>query len=358
VPALCPQCERVAWGERPRCVSCDLLLLPRSAQQLLGELEAGEHLGQRVDRALLTYEVGDIDRAIADIRDILERWPASGRAHLSMGLALAAKNDLLAGMRCVSRAVRLDPARLSPPQSPAEIMAVRTAIARRDQLDTEGLSPENGLELGQYRAMTGDYSGALDAYTDALTKNQRDPELLTAIGVALRVLGKASEAVELHRRALDVRPDFALGFNNLTSAYADLHDVEAARTCAASAVELQPDLGHANVSLGFALLDAGDTEGAFVALQDAEQRTRSLRPHVAALLAVALLMDDRAEEALAEALDGLEHRFAHRVPQLCLVHAATLEALGDERGAMAAREPLWLMATQPVPDTPELPDTH
>jgi len=358
VPALCPQCERVVWGERPNCLSCDLLLLPRPAQQLRAELETAEHPGQRVDRALLTYEIGNIEEAIVELRDVLERWPASGRAHLSIGLALAAQNELLAGMRCVSRAVRLDPARLSPPCSPAEVMTVRTAIARRDHLDGQGLSPDNGLELGQYRAMTGDYSGALDAYTDALTAHQRDPELLTAIGVALRVLGKAREAVELHRRALDVRPDFALAFNNLTSAYADLGDVEAARTAAATALELQPDLGHANVSLGFALLDASDTEGAFAVLEDAERRTPSLRPHVAALLAVALLMDDRAEEALAEAVDGLEHRSAHRVPQLRLVHAASLEALGDERGAMAAREPLWLMATRPVPETPELPDTH
>jgi tetratricopeptide (TPR) repeat protein len=61
------------------------------------------------NRGCALLEVGEIDRALADLREAVAIEPESATAHCSLAEALARKGDLAAALGSLERAVALDP---------------------------------------------------------------------------------------------------------------------------------------------------------------------------------------------------------------------------------------------------------
>ena len=96
-----------------------------------------------------------------------------------------------------------------------KLEAARTQLA---QLLTT--SPGNRSWRSLYAAVSaamGDYNAALPLYGELLQETPQDPDLLLAIGNALRTTGKTQEAVDSYRYAAAARPGFGQPFWGLAT---------------------------------------------------------------------------------------------------------------------------------------------
>ncbi len=75
-------------------------------------------------------------------------------------------------------------------------------------------------------------------------------------------MGKLDEAIACHRRALELKPDYAAAQNNLGTALSDLGNLEEAIACYCRALELKPDYPEAQNNLGNAFRKQGKLEEA------------------------------------------------------------------------------------------------
>jgi tetratricopeptide (TPR) repeat protein len=105
------------------------------------------------------------------------------------------------------------------------------------------------------------------------------PEALCNLGLALQGLGRQSEAADNFRRALLLKPEFAIAHNNLGIALRDLKQLDEALHHFRRAVELDPSSAPARTNLGQMLLDLGRPEEALAHCDEAIR----LKPELAAL---------------------------------------------------------------------------
>ena len=62
--------------------------------------------------------------------------------------------------------------------------------------------------------------------------------------------GKLDEAIACYRRALELKPDYAVAHNNLGNALKDQGKLDEAAACYRRALELKPDYAAAHNNLG------------------------------------------------------------------------------------------------------------
>lgn len=112
---------------------------------------------------------------------------------------------------------------------------------------------------------SGQLAQALGACVEILSLQ---PERVDVSGFAAMIaleLGDYPQAVELYRRTLALRPDFAEAHYNLGNALRQLGELEAAAAAYRRAVEIKPDLGPGYHNLGLVLRAAGRLEEAAAA---------------------------------------------------------------------------------------------
>jgi tetratricopeptide (TPR) repeat protein len=194
--------------------------------------------------------------------------------------------------------------------------------------------PNFFIELGDARRHSGDLSGAINAYRQALlfdplsSRAQRrlgatlgsagqEDEALAVLQKAIehepdnallwyeRALiesraGKREQAVEGLRKALQLKPDFADAQNNLGTDLAQMGDQQGAETAFRAALTTNPYDAETRANLGRLLAGEGDWKQAAFQLQKATQlNPADANAHMA--YSVVLLQTNRFSEAEKEA---------------------------------------------------------
>ena len=294
-----------------------------------------------MDLGYLRLRLEQTEAALALLRPMARTDPGCGRGRMLLAMGLYQTDDLVGALRQARTGERLDPVRYRPPKTVAERLGVWVFSTRLEQLEAGGLEPGTAYELGRYRAMFGDYPRALHAYRYALRRDPEHAEVLTAIGVALRVLGRPADAAQMHRRALAASPEYALAYNNLAGALADLGELDAAEAAAEKALGLDSSLGQAALNVGIGHLEAGCCTAAVGLLADAAARDPDLAPTARAHAAAAHLLDGDATRAVEELAAAQDHELAHRAPELALVAATGLERTGHGDAEEEALDSFW-----------------
>ena len=107
--------------------------------------------------------------------------------------------------------------------------------------------------LGRLMQMEQDHNGAIDIYSDIVSRQPRFGLAWNNLGVAYREIGEPDDAISCFRRAVAFAPDVAEAWNNLGVAQDELHMAENAVTSYQKAVEIQPDYASAHFNLGISL---------------------------------------------------------------------------------------------------------
>ncbi|AIQ96133.1 Translation elongation factor P [Prochlorococcus sp. MIT 0801] len=111
--------------------------------------------------------------------------------------------------------------------------------------------------------LQGNVSEAVKYYQLFINQGYKDHKVFSNYGVILRDLGKLKDAELCHRKAIDIKPDFAEARSNLGITLRDLGKLKDAELCHRKAIDIKPDFAEAHYNLGITLTDLGK-------LQDAE----------------------------------------------------------------------------------------
>ena len=113
----------------------------------------------------------------------------------------------------------------------------------------------------------GNISEAAKYYQLFIDQGFKDPRIFSNYGLILQDTGKLQEAELLTRKAIELKPDYAIAHFNLGIILKDLGNLQDAEISYRKAIELKPDYAKAHSNLGNILRDLGN-------LQDAELSIR------------------------------------------------------------------------------------
>jgi len=122
--------------------------------------------------------------------------------------------------------------------------------------------PNFSIELGDAMRHSGDLSGAITAYRQALVVDPLSSRAQRRLGVALGNAGETDEALGVLRTAIGREPTNALLWYELASIEARTGNLEKATADFRKTVGLKPDFADAQNSLGSVLAQSGDLHGA------------------------------------------------------------------------------------------------
>lgn len=207
-----------------------------------------------------------------------------------------------------------------PVTGPALLEPIETNASTRERLETASAAEAAGdyqaalarfqrilaenptvtaayLGVGRIRLAQSQPELAEPAFRRAARLEPRNFDAQFGHGLALRIIGRMTDAVLAFQRALTIRPDDFEANREIALSLLDLGRVDAALTFARRTVELRPDDGEARVNLGAIEARAGNTDEAI------EQYVAALEllgnePELLESLVYALAEERRFEEAI------------------------------------------------------------
>ena len=174
----------------------------------------------------LAEGVAELDAVIAARPERADAWASRGTAHLHLGHATAARDDL-------ERALELDPRQADAWLSLAQLerdgadVSATIALLRRAHEALPG-HPAIGANLAGLLAEHGDPAEAVTLLEPVVAGGRAGAPVLYNLGTALRRLGRADEAVGHLRRAVALQPGYAAAWHNLGNTLVDLDDIAGA----------------------------------------------------------------------------------------------------------------------------------
>jgi Tfp pilus assembly protein PilF len=273
-------------------------------------------------RAAAAYGRRDFPATADACRQLLATDPGNADAQHLLGLVLRQSGDPAGAERLLRSSVELAPRRAEFRLNLGNLL--RSAGRLRDAeeqyriaLDLEPVLRNARLALARLLNDGGAHAQAAAETKRLLESNARDAEAWAALGVAQRALGEASDAEASYRRALDLKPDYAVVRHNLGALLGEQKRAEeslAELTLAAALGAQGPQL---HFNRGRALMELGRFDEAESALTEAITcNPRDLQSH----LLLARLRYMRGDAAFTRDLEAAISR--HRDPELRL-------ALGD-----------------------------
>jgi protein O-GlcNAc transferase len=188
--------------------------------------------------------IGDVEGAIENFNQAIEREPESAVLWNELGVALA-------------------------PVRPED-----AEIALRRALNHGPNIAEIHNNLGNVLKTNGDVAGAVACYQAALARKPDYWDAKGNLGVGLQLMGRAAAAVECFEAVLAARPEDARSWTHYGAALAILGRLGDSETAHRRALALAPDLADAHNNLAIVLKDQGRLDDA----QDSYQRVLSLTP--------------------------------------------------------------------------------
>lgn len=131
-----------------------------------------------------------------------------------------------------------------------------TGVIQREAEALLEIDPDNvlGLEgVALVAFSAGEYEKACERYSRLTQLAPNQPEHWLSLGMTLRKLERTSEAVEVFRRALEVRPDSVVGHIYLAETQWKSGDLAGARACYGEAVAKWPEREDLTLSLSHLL---------------------------------------------------------------------------------------------------------
>ena len=237
-----------------------------------------------IEHALELHQAGDLMRAAALYREILQVDPANPEVlHLLGAVALQVGSCEIA-VRCIQQALRLRPYHAEAHSN------LGNAFQRLGRLEEAADCHRNTLRLAPALAEAHSNLGAVlkeqsrleeavDCYREAL---RHKPDFAAAhndLGLILHEFGRLDEATASYRLALTHRPDFVEPCNNLGNVYLKQGRLEEAVACYRHALELRPGLADFHLNLGSALQSLDRLEEAAECCRRASLRPESPEIH-------------------------------------------------------------------------------
>jgi Flp pilus assembly protein TadD len=106
------------------------------------------------------------------------------------------------------------------------------------------------MQLGFVRYVTGNDSGAIDAFNAALVADGNSCEAWFNLGMVLFGQSQYTEAEDCFRRSSEIEPEDAQTWNNRGVCLWKMHRIADAKVCFLKALELDPNQGDAAFNLG------------------------------------------------------------------------------------------------------------
>jgi tetratricopeptide (TPR) repeat protein len=180
-------------------------------------------------------EAGKTSRALEEVEKVLARAGRSGRAFNALGLVYYRMDKPALAETALRRAAELDPKSAEVWNNLGLVALARgqdheafTAFDKAVALDDDFIAAR--LNKAAVLLDCGDYAHALPELEAAAKARPDDPDVLVALGVAKRGLGKPEEARRAYEGALAVAPEFPAAHFNLGVLFMDfLSDKKKAR---------------------------------------------------------------------------------------------------------------------------------
>ncbi|MCO5200059.1 MAG: tetratricopeptide repeat protein, partial [Anaerolineae bacterium] len=170
--------------------------------------------------------------------------------------------------------------------------------------------------LGVAMYLGGEHNAAIAAYQTAI---ERDPDFAhpwNSLGNVYSALGRTDDAIAAYQTALDLDPDYAYLHNNLADAFVEKGENKKAMQHYEERIRLEPQTAlNALVMLGILSRHDGDTiqsrtycEQALEIWDTVQQKGIQSRSGLFENRALALLLLERKDEAMAALVDALDSR--------------------------------------------------
>ena len=193
-------------------------------QRQQNRLQADPDIASELNRAVTFHRSGEIEKAEAGYRTVLEIDPKHPDALHLMGIIASQQGNYETAVRLINQAIQ------QFPDSDIYYNNMGNALARLNRIDE-----------------------AIDAYMEALRINPDSVDAINNLATNLKESGRADEALGYFKRALAINPDAVEVYNNMGNALTDLGQVEEAVDCFQKAITLKPDYAIAYNNMGTAL---------------------------------------------------------------------------------------------------------
>jgi len=125
-----------------------------------------------------------------------------------------------------------------------------------------------------------------------LNEMKDNANALLELAIQAETLGKHDESIELWERLIKIKPETALAFVNMGTAYAKLGKYEKAVSAASKALEIDPEMVEAHYNYAFAKVHLGQVKEAVLILEKLLSQVAEYPP-AQFLLAVAYCLEAR-----------------------------------------------------------------
>jgi len=196
-------------------------------------LEPQDPPSEQLQRIINFYTQGQLQQALSESSQLLERFPNSVILYNIAGACNAGLMQFDAAINNYKKALKINP----------------------DYADAYN-------NMGNALKDKGDLEAAIESYNQALKIKPDYAQAYNNIGIALKDKGDLEAAIESYKQALKIKPDYAHAYNNMGNALSEKGDLEAAIESYKQALKIKPDYVQAYNNIGIALKDKGDLEAA------------------------------------------------------------------------------------------------
>jgi tetratricopeptide (TPR) repeat protein len=269
----------VAWQQKQGEAAIQLL---RVAVQ-----QRPDHADAQADLALLLLTSGRAEESLVHWDQRLRVTPTDAMAWHNYAQALAAAGRLEAAVSAFEMALKLAPDQVQTYETYARALAAAESQDRAEAVWRRGLARFPRMEsmylgLADSLFKQSQVPAACEIFRAGVAALPQSAELHFGLGQMLDDLGDRDGAEAEHRRALALRPGWAMPVEALLTMLrkaARDEDIEAARAILADPLRPPQDHANAGFGLGKALDARGDYDGAFAAWTAANAaRRRQIGP--------------------------------------------------------------------------------
>ena len=288
-----------------------------ASYELALELDPG-HMPSLANLGSVLVRAGQFTRAEEICRRALAFAPQDASLLNNLGSALRGLNILEEARSCFEKALALQPEHAEAVTNLAMTLCAQGQLGEGIARFQEAVRLRPAIadvhnNLGTALTHARRFDDAIRSFQTAIDLNPKHAEATNNLGSSLRSLGKLDQAIPWFKKAIEINPDLVEGYANLAASQADMNDNAAAlesidhaiarRANVARmhflrgivlrnlwqhdegiisirhAIELDPEVKDAYTSLGYALLEQGDLDGAMAALTRGIEGTPDATSH-------------------------------------------------------------------------------
>ncbi len=311
--------------------------LVESLRALVDERRRG---AARLTRALESYDRGDRETAVAELRSAIRETPGYADLRCRLGTLLIESGQVRQGLEQIERAIEINPAyveaRLQAGIAFLKLGAPDDALVHlRVASEQAEAHPDVVLFLGLAHLRAGDFADASRIFGGALERSPAFHRARYCLGLVHLAQGKIREAMRLVEEACDAEPALASARMNLGFLKVRHGEPEVAATMFRAVLRKDPTDPEARLGLALALESCGSPDDARAELLLALPSN----PQSPAVLS-ALARVDFAQGHFADAAEWCD-RALDEVPKdasLQALRGSILSGMGEHEKAKVAFE--------------------